>query len=105
MTNLNNIFELYFDQLLTDMLDQTLLNTVMQQSMEEDELKRNDKVNIILEKVKYKEDEPKECEICLEQIKKDDYICNLDCFHSFHFDCIYEWMHYKKNCPVCRNKI
>ena len=47
-----------------------------------------------------------ECSICLESLNKDD-IAYMDCGHSYHFNCIGSWMHYKKYheipCPLCNN--
>jgi hypothetical protein len=29
----------------------------------------------------------------------------LTCEHSFHMDCIKEWLKVKKSCPVCRKDV
>ena len=29
-------------------------------------------------------------------------VVNLPCSHSFHYNCIREWLHYHSKCPICR---
>ena len=45
------------------------------------------------------------CTICLEKQIKGDDVCILQCCHMFHYQCIKQWMKYKKTCPLCRNNI
>lgn len=45
------------------------------------------------------------CVICLETIEKQDMIRSLGCGHTFHNDCIMEWIKIKKTCPICRSKV
>jgi hypothetical protein len=42
------------------------------------------------------------CPICYNDIKKDGLTIS-NCFHKFHRNCIYKWIKYKENCPICRN--
>jgi hypothetical protein len=43
------------------------------------------------------------CSICINKINnKPSY---LPCGHSFHSNCILNWLDYKMNCPVCRTKL
>ncbi len=51
-------------------------------------------------KIKIKE--LNKCMICLDYIKKDKK--NLSCFHSFHNNCIKEWLVDNINCPICRKE-
>lgn len=44
--------------------------------------------------------ESKECAICLESGGK---ICVLECEHSFHKDCILQWLRESRTCPICRH--
>tara|TARA_B100000900_G_scaffold388416_1_gene380442 strand:- start:15878 stop:16249 length:372 start_codon:yes stop_codon:yes gene_type:complete len=46
-----------------------------------------------------------ECSICLEQYIKNDKIINLNCSHSFHKDCLNEWLKKNNTCPQCREII
>ncbi len=43
------------------------------------------------------------CSICLETITKNGKITN--CNHTFHNNCLNQWLKKKKNCPICRTKI
>ena len=45
------------------------------------------------------------CSICLIDIEKNDDIQFLDCFHSFHKNCINSWFLKKKSCPNCKLKL
>ncbi len=42
-----------------------------------------------------------ECAICWENVEKPK---KLDCGHSFHEDCIYDWSIRENNCPMCRKE-
>ncbi|XP_073146825.1 uncharacterized protein [Henckelia pumila] len=42
------------------------------------------------------------CSICQEEYKKDEETGNLNCGHSFHIDCIKQWLMQKKTCPICK---
>lgn len=48
----------------------------------------------------------KECPICFdeygEEHLKNKQIVITECGHLFHKECISNWLHEKKNCPVCR---
>ena len=105
MAEINNFHDLLLETYL-GMLEDRIFDLTLQESMEEDEeLKRKDDVKVMLEKVKYNEEEPVECEICFENVNKGDTIYNLECYHKYHSDCLMEWMHYKQDCPVCRTPI
>lgn len=41
------------------------------------------------------------CPICAERIIDGSYL-RLECKHTFHIDCINNWLSYKPMCPVCR---
>ena len=45
------------------------------------------------------------CPICLGEFEAGQEICsskNLDCHHSFHLDCMLEWLMKHDECPLCR---
>lgn len=44
------------------------------------------------------------CSICLESYNNQD-IYILHCQHSFHRDCLNDWIKHKSNCPLCRVRI
>lgn len=49
---------------------------------------------------------PEECTICLDTLKKGEAIKTLPCKHMFHQSCIDEWLKQGKAvCPMCRRGI
>jgi len=45
------------------------------------------------------------CSICMMDVKKGDKISELKCKHTFHTDCIMQWLkEYNYKCPVCRKE-
>ena len=44
--------------------------------------------------------EGKDCPICLKELEYSQVF--LPCGHTFHGDCILDWIDRKKNCPICR---
>lgn len=45
------------------------------------------------------------CSVCLNDYEELDPIATLGCGHTFHKTCISQWLHVKKNCPLCRTKV
>jgi hypothetical protein len=43
-----------------------------------------------------------DCSICLGKIEKGQRVAELGCGHSFHRDCIQEWLGERSACPNCR---
>lgn len=43
----------------------------------------------------------KECSICLDNLSKSEEKV-LSCSHTFHSQCVDEWLEYQSSCPVCR---
>jgi hypothetical protein len=47
-----------------------------------------------------------DCTICLENMKKDESITELNCLHNFHSNCIETYLsQYNHKCPICRSEI
>jgi len=44
----------------------------------------------------------KDCQVCFEKFKDEDYINKLPCKHLYHRDCISPWFQTHDTCPVCR---
>ncbi|EOA17891.1 hypothetical protein CARUB_v10006300mg [Capsella rubella] len=42
------------------------------------------------------------CSICLEALGEVRNTMNLVCSHSFHKDCIFQWLYHNLSCPICR---
>ncbi|XP_073056404.1 uncharacterized protein [Primulina eburnea] len=47
-------------------------------------------------------DMERKCSICQEEYETDDETGNLICGHSFHIDCIKQWLVQKNACPICK---
>jgi len=65
------------------------------------------KTNISLKDYLITDDMFEDCSICLDTLKRNDTVIQLDCDHLFHKACIKQWFNTKvnKNCPLCRNII
>jgi hypothetical protein len=50
---------------------------------------------------------PKEsnCVVCQSEFQKQEEIRTLPCKHSFHKDCIDQWLKINKTCPICKKDI
>jgi hypothetical protein len=83
------------------------LQLALELSEHDNELKRNNDIVIELDWVIYDESKSKydTCSICLENFKNDEYVAILDCEHTFHDNCIFEWGCYKQSCPICKKEI
>ena len=46
-----------------------------------------------------------DCSICIEFVKQNEIIKDLNCKHIFHKNCLIEWLRRNKNCPNCRIEI
>ena len=92
-----------------DFLNDYEYETVLDRSFNEQEsLKRNEDY-IDFKSMKYCKIESKnyeiQCSICLINYENEDDISLTKCNHLFHNNCIIEWSHYKKECPICRKDL
>ncbi|KAK7399494.1 hypothetical protein VNO78_10678 [Psophocarpus tetragonolobus] len=47
-----------------------------------------------------------DCRVCLSEFQEGDKVRNLNCRHTFHKDCLDQWLQqYYATCPLCRNKV
>lgn len=51
----------------------------------------------------YNKEKYKTCSICIDDYDNDSQITITHCDHSYHSNCIEEWIKVRKNCPVCRS--
>ncbi|XP_027342293.1 uncharacterized protein LOC113855045 [Abrus precatorius] len=47
----------------------------------------------------------KKCSICQEEYEGGDEVGKLNCEHSYHFQCIKQWVAHKNFCPVCKQQV
>lgn len=45
------------------------------------------------------------CSICLSDFEIDDELIELPCSHSYHRECITEWLLLKSQCPTCKANV
>ena len=78
-----------------------------------DNKKKKEKINKKIEKNLYSINdnlkgqiwENNECIICLKEIKNNDNMRILSCRHTYHMECIDEWLKRKNICPICNIKL
>mmetsp|Transcript_34367 Transcript_34367/g.60234 ORF Transcript_34367/g.60234 Transcript_34367/m.60234 type:complete len:172 (+) Transcript_34367:911-1426(+) len=50
--------------------------------------------------------ESRDCSICLSELERQDrHIMTTPCSHSFHKNCLTNWMTIKLQCPTCRSEL
>lgn len=106
--NLNAILDGYeqirrFPELPAQLLEH-LLRQQIQILNNEPNVEPNRRRNLNLEKKTANENGEK-CVICDENYKNGETICNTECNHEFHFDCLEEWIQIRQNCPLCRQDV
>jgi len=47
-------------------------------------------------------EELRSCCVCLEDVCSEQRVRTLPCLHTFHADCVEEWLGKKKVCPLCQ---
>ena len=52
--------------------------------------------------VKSANEENNSCICCMEEYNKGDQLRRLTCFHTFHKDCIDQWLESSHTCPICK---
>ena len=54
--------------------------------------------------VPIKDDDDEICVICLQPIIYKYLVYKTNCGHTFHRNCLHEWLCKNKSCPICRNE-
>ena len=47
----------------------------------------------------------RKCSICLGPFEVGDRVRTIPCLHSYHKDCIDEWLRKKAQCPICKSSV
>ncbi len=55
--------------------------------------------------IKEKNEETKQCPICMERYRKNSRLRALPCGHVFHGKCVGFWLRLHSTCPMCRHKL
>lgn len=58
-----------------------------------------------IEGIDVTEDERRSCMVCLSEKEVGECLRTLPCMHSFHKDCIDEWLKTNRTCPICKTDI
>lgn len=103
--HMNYLFPAY-----EDILEETLFNIALRQSLEATSscYDRKEDIKLLIHECKYDDKlAPKgeTCSICMEDFTQGENISVLDCGHIFHFGCIDEWGKRKAECALCRKAI
>ena len=48
--------------------------------------------------------EPAICSICISPLGETNR-CTLECGHSFHYNCVFQWNRQNHSCPLCRDEV
>ncbi|KAI9226383.1 MAG: hypothetical protein DHS80DRAFT_32804 [Piptocephalis tieghemiana] len=46
-----------------------------------------------------------ECTICLGEYEQEERVGTLWCHHTFHHECVYEWLRTSAQCPLCKQDL
>ena len=105
----NSIEEFLFENQpdYIDEIEEKMLEAAMQESFsyyKTQEKKPNIRLDLKSQLVtpEYKNEN---CTICNCIFELEEEITNLECTHTFHTNCIGEWVMYKSECPCCRSSI
>ncbi|KAF8081782.1 hypothetical protein N665_0867s0004 [Sinapis alba] len=51
------------------------------------------------------EEENNTCTVCFRNYSNGTYLCTISCGHTFHFQCISQWLRTNISCPVCGDNL
>lgn len=93
---LNNLFFNFSD---------AFLNSVIQRSLNDAELKRDPNIRIGSDYFICEKADEKKCSICQSNFCVGEKLVKSSCGHTHHYECLNEWVKYKSSCPECRKDI
>lgn len=87
--------------------DDGSLSIAIRRSLEDEGLERDAEVHLDLPVEMYSDQKRlcTTCSICLSDFEPEDSVSAPLCNHTFHVNCLSEWVKYKPDCPVCRTSI
>lgn len=93
--------------LLLEILDILQYDDIVQDTIHDGELERDECVELDIERRNCQQTEIGcECTICKDIFLLGQKLTTLEtCSHTFHHNCINEWGKYKQECPLCRSII
>ena len=100
--------ELHLIEELANNVTSELIDELLHQSINESNLGNNPASNEIINTLKPKilsKEKKCGCSICMDTLTPSDKICELDCKHAFHYDCIVNWLKIDNSCPICRKQL
>jgi hypothetical protein len=85
----------------------TVTQTQIQSLQVDNTLVKNENTEIDVNPIPYDSNrfENAQCSICITDFKNNDKVCELNCKHIFHDECIRQWGKYKPECALCRTQI
>jgi len=96
---INNIFSNMAMNLMSELLIQNTPTEDIICTLDD-----TDKEN--LKKIKLENDLEDKCNVCMDQMKKEEEVLILPCNHTFHTCCIEEWLtKYNYRCPICKQEV
>ncbi|KAE9600252.1 hypothetical protein Lal_00045625 [Lupinus albus] len=74
--------------------------------LKEDEMGLNIKrIKLVISNGTSKNQIDKKCTICQEEYEGGEELGRLNCEHSYHFQCIKQWLMHKNFCPICKQEV
>lgn len=94
----NYVFgEQNFENLITSLLN----NFEQSQGLRKEDAKRVPETKVTQKHV----DNGAQCTTCMDIFVLDETVCQLNCSHIFHKQCIVPWLERQKTCPICRQEV
>ena len=96
-------FNLMFS--LSSHIDDMVMNSVLNESMDDKSLKRT-KENVFIESKLIESEGDCECCICMGGINEGDQVFKCEvCKNEMNYDCINEWIKMNTVCPICKSDL
>ena len=106
MSPVDGLFSL-LTMLGTNRMQDVLVDEAIQNSMDDEVLRRREGIELDLKEQKYHTTSGKydSCVVCCETFNHSESVAVLPCGHVFHPKCVGEWGKYSPVCPTCKSPI